>query len=577
MAHTHDVVDTGIHYKIDAVTRTVTNVAEAKRELVQGDHNSERITFEIPRYVDGHDFSVCNLVEIHYANLDNLNKVRTSDVYIVDDLHISEDDDSTVVLSWLISSNATQYVGTLNFSIRFACVDEDVVTYAWNTTIFDGITILEALNNSQAVIDSNPDAILALRKDLMAEIVEKNGTRVVNITTETGEDGTIYRADISFEEISQFYESHMNIVATLDSVHHYCLTSIDENSVMFTKCEGTEDSGPVVDTITINCDDTVSVMICEGRGRNENGIKIVPFTAYITDTTIFCTTTVPFAEIYQAYKDGMTLVATSGATVYYYLDYISETEVRFARGYNLSGGLTIDTITLTAQNIASASRTTPAATKVVVLTNTVVMDPTTGSPTLGYISPMAPSEIVKAVSNGQTVVARASVSNTTPIMYRSEIYTLTSVDQNSAVFSWCAAVDNEVRLATFTIDTNKSVTSKVITISSKASLPVPQLVKDDTVITEAGYYYAYVQENTHYGAVCRNFGVFYCDPAASTATIPPSPYAARLDIPGARLDVSTSGTLMFYTGNSTVISGSVITSYTPATAGTYRIYLAKLS
>ena len=49
MAHVHTVSDMDIHYKIDGVTRRIVNIDETKRMLVQNDHNSERLTFEIPR------------------------------------------------------------------------------------------------------------------------------------------------------------------------------------------------------------------------------------------------------------------------------------------------------------------------------------------------------------------------------------------------------------------------------------------------------------------------------------------------------------------------------------------------
>ena len=105
MAHTHNIVDTDVHYKIDGVTRTITNVNEVKRELVQGDHNSERFTFEVPRHVDSHDFSECNTVEVHYTNYDKFGKAQSEDVYRVEDLNVSENDDSIVTFSWLISRN----------------------------------------------------------------------------------------------------------------------------------------------------------------------------------------------------------------------------------------------------------------------------------------------------------------------------------------------------------------------------------------------------------------------------------------------------------------------------------------
>ena len=173
MAHNHVVVDTDVHYKIDGITRSVTNVNETKRELVQNDHNSERFTFEIPRYVDGHDFSECNSVQVHYATFDEFEEMKGSGVYNVDDLHVSSEDENTVLLSWLISGNATSTVGTLNFSIRFACVNDGIVEYAWNTTVFKGITILPALNNLEGVVEDYSDILSQLETDLKEFIVKK--------------------------------------------------------------------------------------------------------------------------------------------------------------------------------------------------------------------------------------------------------------------------------------------------------------------------------------------------------------------------------------------------------------------
>ena len=173
MAHNHVVVDTDVHYKIDGITRSVTNVNETKRELVQNDHNSERFTFEIPRYVDGHDFSECNSVQVHYATFDEFEEMKGSGVYNVDDLHVSSEDENTVLLSWLISGNATSTAGTLNFSIRFACVNDGIVEYAWNTTVFKGISILEAVNNLDGVIEDYSDIIYQLERELKEFIVKK--------------------------------------------------------------------------------------------------------------------------------------------------------------------------------------------------------------------------------------------------------------------------------------------------------------------------------------------------------------------------------------------------------------------
>ncbi len=169
MSHIHNVIDTDVHYKIDGVTRTITNINETKRELVQNDHNSERLTFDMPRFIDGHDLSECNSVQIHYVNLDRFQKSKIFGVYEVDDLHVKSDDENAVALSWLVSGHSTQYVGTLNFSIRFACVRDNVVQYVWNTTVFKGISILEAIYNSFEIVSELIDPL----EDIKADIADK--------------------------------------------------------------------------------------------------------------------------------------------------------------------------------------------------------------------------------------------------------------------------------------------------------------------------------------------------------------------------------------------------------------------
>lgn len=168
MSHIHKVIDTDIHYKIDGVTRTIVNIDETKRSLVQYDHNSERLTFEIPRYVDGHDFSECNAVQVHFENVDMYGKNKSPGLYNVNDVHVKQDDEDTVVLSWLVSGDGTKYVGTLDFSIRFACITNGVTDYAWNTALFKGIVILQGLFNSNNIIQENYDILSELIKRVAA-------------------------------------------------------------------------------------------------------------------------------------------------------------------------------------------------------------------------------------------------------------------------------------------------------------------------------------------------------------------------------------------------------------------------
>ena len=166
MAHKHSVYDSDTHFSINPVTRTIRNESSQKTTLIQYDHNSERFTFEIPRHVEGHDMSICNVVEIHYLNIEASTKVQNAGVYEVADLQICPEDDEFVILSWLISQNATQLVGSLNFLVRFACVTDGVVDYVWNTAIHSGIAISSGIHNDEIIVEQYADVLEQWRTNL---------------------------------------------------------------------------------------------------------------------------------------------------------------------------------------------------------------------------------------------------------------------------------------------------------------------------------------------------------------------------------------------------------------------------
>lgn len=185
MGHLHSVHDSDAHLKINAITRVITNASSGKTVLVQGDHNSERFTFEVPRVVDGHDLSQCNVVQIHYINIDSANKANTSaGVYEADDLQISPDGDDVVILSWLISGNATKYAGSLNFLVKFKCVDDDCnVGYVWNTAIYTGISVSSGIDNVETVVEEYADVLVAWEHSIsnMEQIVSEMERKVDNL------------------------------------------------------------------------------------------------------------------------------------------------------------------------------------------------------------------------------------------------------------------------------------------------------------------------------------------------------------------------------------------------------------
>lgn len=166
----HSIYDFDTHFKIDPITRKITNESSSKSALMQYDHNSERFTFEVPKTIEGHNVMDCTKVEIHYTNLDSKNvNNKTTGVYEVEDLKISPDDEAVVIFSWLISSNATQYEGKLNFIVRFVCVENGKLTYAWHSDIYNKITVAVGMNNGDEIVNQYTD-VLQQWKDEIANI-----------------------------------------------------------------------------------------------------------------------------------------------------------------------------------------------------------------------------------------------------------------------------------------------------------------------------------------------------------------------------------------------------------------------
>lgn len=197
----HPVYDTDNHFTIDPVTRMVTNAQSHKTTLIQGDHNSERFTFELPKEIEGHDMKQCNVVQVHFNNIDVITKEQSKAFYQVTDLDVCDTDPSKLVLSWLISSEATKFVGPLSFVIRFSCVSEDgKVHYVWNTAVYSNITVANGICNTEVVIEEYTDLLAGWIADLEANQVisieqtttatESEGVNVLTVTFGDGRTST---------------------------------------------------------------------------------------------------------------------------------------------------------------------------------------------------------------------------------------------------------------------------------------------------------------------------------------------------------------------------------------------------
>ena len=154
-------------FEINAVTREIKNNTPTKIKLIQYDHNSERFSFSCPRYIENHDMLECNKVEVHYINIEAGKKNSHEDVYTVDDLIVDAVDEDKVCFSWLIGQTATMYVGSLNFLVRFSCVQADgKIDYAWNTAVHHGISISNGIYNSKVIVEEYYEVLEKWQREL---------------------------------------------------------------------------------------------------------------------------------------------------------------------------------------------------------------------------------------------------------------------------------------------------------------------------------------------------------------------------------------------------------------------------
>lgn len=177
MALKHTISDSKIQFVVDPVTRAIINKSSGKTELMQYDHNSERFTFEVPRYIENHDMSQCDVIQVHYTNTNTATSVSLRKTYrgvhTVDDVKLESEDSEIITFSWLVPETATMFAGSLKFQLKFIChddEDEEVDGYKWHTKINDDMTITAGLAYSEEEMDPATTATLQ-----SLEIIEIEG------------------------------------------------------------------------------------------------------------------------------------------------------------------------------------------------------------------------------------------------------------------------------------------------------------------------------------------------------------------------------------------------------------------
>lgn len=246
MVHPHSIYDTDLHFVIDPITRQISSES-GKVVLMQNDHNSERFTFELPRFIEGHDMSLSNEVQIHYINVDGSNKAtKNTDIYTADDLQISPDGEETVIFSWLLSRNATTFAGSLSFVVRFVCYADTDIEYQWFTDVFDKIKINKGIYNTDVIADEyDIDIVENWKRDILASFVNSEEYQTAlqcADSARTDADIALTAAQIAEGARKVAVESRDTAVAASESAREDAEIAAEAREVVVSESEATAEN-----------------------------------------------------------------------------------------------------------------------------------------------------------------------------------------------------------------------------------------------------------------------------------------------------------------------------------------------
>ncbi len=140
------------HIIVDS-NRFITVPDELKRIAVANDHNIETVTFECPRYWDGHDLSQMQFY-INYRSPDD-----SLGCYVVEALSIDPATEGKVLyFDWTITRNVAKAEGKIIFLVCAKQVDKDGnEVLHWNSELCEDLYVSEGLECDDVLEEEYPD------------------------------------------------------------------------------------------------------------------------------------------------------------------------------------------------------------------------------------------------------------------------------------------------------------------------------------------------------------------------------------------------------------------------------------
>lgn len=134
--------------------RVITVPDSLKRIAVQWDHDIETVTFDCPRYWDGHDLSTMIIYINHLCPSGDLGTTVAANV------RIDETNTDLLHFEWTISDCVTTAQGHITFLVCAKCQDEDGSNrHHWNSEINREMYVSEGLELPADFVESHPDIL----------------------------------------------------------------------------------------------------------------------------------------------------------------------------------------------------------------------------------------------------------------------------------------------------------------------------------------------------------------------------------------------------------------------------------
>lgn len=122
-----------------------------------GDVNSQIVTFELPRYHEGHDLFMCSNKKLKWKN-------KESGVEGSSQLIPKESEETRWLAAWEVPPELMTIAGKLEIAISLYDIVNNIIVFSWNTAECDAFSIGEGFNK---VSDILTDGFLPAKEEIL--------------------------------------------------------------------------------------------------------------------------------------------------------------------------------------------------------------------------------------------------------------------------------------------------------------------------------------------------------------------------------------------------------------------------